>query len=94
MGRPKGSKNKSDFDLLSGDFKDGVAQSSPEQVRDRIAQIAMDEANNQKLKADDQDLADKKEQVKLAAEGYVEATKQNKLKIKFAMQVLEDKGKA
>jgi hypothetical protein len=53
----------------------------------------MAESNNQTLKVADQDLADKKEQVKLAAEGYVTRTKEHKLKIAYCMQVLSDKGK-
>lgn len=94
MGRPKGSKNKLAFDDLSSDFKDAVAQSTPEQIRNRIAEIAMDEARNQTMKASDEDLAEKKEAVKFAGEGYATNTKQNKLKIKYAMMILEDKGKA
>lgn len=92
MARPKGSKNKVAFDDLSEEFKTAIAQSSREEVKNRIAEIAMAESNNQTMKAADQDLADKKEQVKLAAEGYVGKTKDHKLKIAYMMQVIGDKG--
>lgn len=92
MGRPKGAKNKVAFDDLSDEFKSAIVGSSREQIKNRIAEIAMAEAENITTKAADQDLADKKEQVKLAAEGYVTKTKEHKLKIAYAMQVLNDKG--
>lgn len=94
MGRPRGSKNKTDFEDLDSDFKSTIENMAPEEINLKIAEVAKAEAENQKAKIDDGDLADKKEAVKLASEGYREATKMNKMRIAFAMRVLDDKGKA
>lgn len=90
MGRPKGSK-KDIFADLDNDFKDAVAAESPEEIRKRIAQVALNEEENRKMKEEDQDLAQAVEAAKIAGEQYREATKMNRLRIKFCSRVLDDK---
>jgi hypothetical protein len=92
MPRPKLPKNNDPFKDLPPEFKDAIAASSPEEIRKRICEVALNEEENQRLKAEDQDLAEKKEAAKLAGEQYSDGTKSNRLKIKFMRRCLEDKG--
>lgn len=85
---------KDPFDALSEEFKDLMESASPEVLTDTIAKVAMADADLRKAQEEDEDLAAKKEQVKLASEPYREGFKLNRLKIKFMKQILEDKGKA
>lgn len=91
---PKMFAKKDPFADLDSDFKDAVAGSSPEEIRKRIAQIAIDEENNRNAKDDDEDLKEKKEQAKIAGEQYAEATKAHRNMIRYCKRVLEDKGNA
>lgn len=90
MGRPKKGK----FDDLTTEFKDAVAQSTPEEINSRIATIAKDTEALVKAQAEDQDYQTKKEALKVAGEVYRDGKKMNRLKIQYAIQVLADKGKA
>jgi hypothetical protein len=91
---PKLKTEKDPFAALTDEFKDAVASSSPEEIMTRIAETAIAEQENQQAKTEDEDLAEKKAAATFAGEQYKEATKMNKLKIKYARRVLEDKGKA
>ena len=66
---------------------------SDEEVRQKVTEVAFAEATNQQMKEDDDDLANLKEQVKLASEQYVQGTKLNRAKIKAAKNLLEARGK-
>jgi hypothetical protein len=90
---PKISKKKNKFADVPEEFRDAVAGMNEAQIRDRIAKVALDQAALLEAKADDQDLAEKREQAKEAGAGYREGTKLNKLKIEFCRQVLGDKSK-
>lgn len=92
MGR--GRKAKGEYDDLPVDFKDAVAQASPDEIRVRMSQVASAEVENQKAKKNDLDLAEARVRYQDAGAQYKEASKQNKLKQKFCHQVLQDKGKA
>ena len=80
------------FEDLDSDWKDAVATMSVDDINSRIAEVAKAEELNQRAKEDDLDLARLKEEVATAGAQYKEATKANKLKIKFAMRVLGDRG--
>lgn len=88
----RGRPAKDPFEALDDEFKDAVAGMDEAQIRDRIAKVALDELANLSAKDDDQDLATKQEEAKVAGEGYKEATKMNRLRIRFAKRVLQDKG--
>jgi len=83
---------KDKFAALDSDFKDAVAQSSPDEIRKRVAQIALDNEALLKAKEEDEDLHEKLEVAKDAGEVYREGTKMNRLRIQFCQRVLEDKG--
>lgn len=92
MGRPKGSKNKKDkFESIPSEWRDAVAGGSAEDIRARIAEVALNQEELSKAQENDEDLSNLKEQVKVASEGYRDGTKMNRLKIQFAKRVLEDK---
>jgi hypothetical protein len=85
-------KVKDIYQDLDPEWKDAVAQATVEEINGRLAEVAKAEANNQEAKEQDMDLASLKEQVKEAGAQYSEATKANKLKIRFCMRVLSDRG--
>ena len=94
MGRPKkNAEPKDEFAELDSEFKDKVAGSDEAAIRDTIATVALNEVQNQNNKADDQDLAQKREEAAVAGAQYKDASKMNKLRIRFARRVLSDKGK-
>lgn len=90
MARPK--KNKSPYEDLPQDWKDSVAAKSISEINDEIASVAKRQDENVKAMKDDPDLENLKWQVAEASAPYREATKLNKLKISYAIEVLEAKG--
>lgn len=89
-GRPK----KDEFADLPADWKDEVVAMTRESIDEEIAKVAKQEQENVDAKKADPDLENLKWQVKEASAPYREASKMNKLKIKYAIQVLGDKGGA
>jgi hypothetical protein len=89
----RGRKKKNPFDDLSNEFKDAVAGSTPEQIKQRIAQVAMDDQSLREARDEDQQLAEAKEAAKQAGEVYRDGAKMNRLKIRWCKEVLESKGK-
>ncbi len=85
-------KKKGPFDSLPTEFKDAVAAEDLQAIKARLSDIAKAEEANQAAKNADEDLNKKKEQAKIAGEVYREGTKANKLKVKFIITVLADKG--
>lgn len=77
---------------LPEDWRDNVAAMSVERLNAALAEVAENEDLNQKAKEDDQDLASAKETYQTAAAGYKEATQANKLRTKYILRVLRDKG--
>lgn len=89
----KGRKAKLPFEDLDQEFKDLVANLQDDDIRKKMAEVAINEHENQLAKKADQDLESKKEQYKIAGELYKEATKGNKLRIKYCYSILEARGK-
>lgn len=83
---------KDPFADLDAEFKDMIASSSIEIINNKIAEVAKNQEENLRAMADDQDLQEKKEAVKMASEGYRDASKMNRLKVIYAMRVLGDRG--
>jgi len=88
MGRSK----KDPFADLDQDFKDEINAASKEQIRDKIAQISLNDAALEEAKELDLDLAQKKEAAKEAGAVYREGKKMNKLRRKYARIMLGEKG--
>lgn len=85
---------KSQFSDLPGEFKDAVDGMDYEQIKERIAQVALDNEELLAAKKNDEDLASKKEATKEASAVYREGSKINILKIRYAKAVLETKGRS
>lgn len=92
MERGKKGTKKDEFEALPQDFKDAVSAAGLDELKGRLSDVAKAEEENQSAKKADADLNDKKELAKLAASGYVELTKLHKLKRKFIIRNLADKG--
>jgi len=86
-------KQKEPFADLSEEFKDKANSSTDEELKRIASETAFAQHENLVAQKDDQDLAEKKEQAKIAGEQYAQATKTNKLKIKYIYQLLEARGK-
>jgi predicted ATP-grasp superfamily ATP-dependent carboligase len=90
----RGKKPKLPFDDLPEDWRIEIEQSKTEDINTKIVELTMAETENLQAKALDGDLKEKKEAVKFASEGYREATKSYKLRMKYILSVLEGRGKA
>lgn len=84
---------KDKFSELDVDFKNDIVNMGEDEIRKKIALIAMNQVELEKAMKEDDDLNEKKALAKMANEGYKEGTKHNKLRIRFCKQVLEDMGK-
>lgn len=93
MARFKQGK-KGPFDDLPTDWKDAIAQSSPDEIKKRIAAIAIEQAELEKAKENDQDYQEKKAALSEAGAVYRDGKKGAKLRTAYALQVLKDKGAA
>jgi hypothetical protein len=91
---PKKFKRKDPFDDLDEAFKSEISSMKPLEINTRIAEWAkLAEAQTVAMRADE-DLAQKRETVKLAAEPYRCSIKAARLQIAFAMRVLNDRDEA
>jgi hypothetical protein len=90
MARPKSTKNK--FDDLPEEFRTEVDSLSRESLEHKIAAIAMYQVELMAAKAEDQDLAEKKEAARFAGEVYRLGSKQIKLKIEYCKANLDAAG--
>lgn len=89
---PRGPKKKNPFDELSAEFKDAAQHADTAKLKSVLMEIGMSEQLNLASMKADQDLKEKKEAVKDASAGYREVTKFNKLKTKFVLEQLSDRG--
>lgn len=87
---PKGPKDP--FADLSQDFRDAVDAADRVEIRKTVAQVALDQAELMEAQALDEDFSNAKAAASEAGAVYREGTKINRLKIKYAKQVLEGKG--
>lgn len=86
------AKDKDPFESIPEEFKDAVAGMSVDEIKQRIAQVALDQVELMKAKKEDQDLFEKKEAYKEAGALYREGTKLNKTKIEYCKMMIDSKG--
>lgn len=86
------NSKKDPFEDLDTDFKEAVAGMANDEIRERIAKVALDQMELMEAKKQDQDLTDKKEAYSEANAIYRDGTKMNKLRMEFCKRVLGDKG--
>jgi hypothetical protein len=90
MPKQKGSSDP--FEALSMAYKDEVGAADLNKLKQLLADVAKSEEANQAAMKADEELNQLKEKVKVATEGYSEVKKTNRLKTKFIIRALSDKG--
>lgn len=80
------------LNALEPTFVDSLNGANLEQLKARLGDVTKAEVSNQAFKASDQDLSTKKDAYTAAGEGYKEVSKKNKLKARYIIQQLSDKG--
>lgn len=91
---PRGSKAKKDpYELVPLDERKAIEGSTDQQINDRIATVAKTQAATDEAMKQDQELTSRKNAVKVAMMGYVEARKANKQRIAYARSILDARGK-
>ncbi len=88
----KMAKEKDPFEGVPEEFRDAIAGMSVEEIKQRIATVALDQVELMKAKKEDQDLFEKKELAKEAGALYREGTKLNKTKIEYCKMMIDNKG--
>jgi predicted carbohydrate-binding protein with CBM5 and CBM33 domain len=88
----RGRPAKSPFADLDLEFKDAIASMSTEDINKRIAEVAKNQEENLKAMKEDQQLAEAKAAAASAGAGYKEATKMNRLRVRYAMEILGARG--
>lgn len=84
--------DKDPFEVVPEEFKDAVMGMSVEEIKQRIAQVALDQVELMKAKKEDQDLLEKRETYKEAGALYREGSKMNKTKIEYCKMAIDSKG--
>jgi hypothetical protein len=95
MGRKKGSLNKvkkDKFSDLGDDFKNAISQSSTDEIRKRISDIAILECTTRAVLKEDPDVKGAKEVLQNLMQPYRDDLKAYKLQIEYAKRCLDDKG--
>jgi len=88
----KDKAEKDPFIDVPEEFKDAVVGMSVEQIKQRIAQVALDQVVLMQAKKEDGDLLEKRELYKEAGAMYREGTKLNRVKIEYCKQTIDGKG--
>lgn len=88
MGRPKKDK----FEDLDEEFRGFVDGSTPEQIKQRLAEVVLEHQRLVEARKNDQDLQDKKWAYDEADAIYRDGKKMNKLRIEYARMVLVNRG--
>lgn len=88
----RGRKKKEQFADLDSDYRTLIDNMKDSEVRDKIAEVAMNQVELMKNKNEDQHLKEVQETAKEAGSQYREGTKMNRLRIEYARHVLEGRG--
>ncbi len=78
------------FEKIDEDWRHRVEVMGPAEIKAILVEVTQNEATNQEMKEDDEELAQAKAAYDAAGLGYKEATTMNKLKIKFAVRQLKN----
>lgn len=88
----KGEKDP--YAELDSEWKDGIASMSDEDIKQRVADIALNYEELMKAKKNDEDLKQKVAEATEAGRVYKEGAKGSRLRIQYARMILEARGKA
>lgn len=95
MGKSKaasGGEKKDEFKDLDETFKDAVAQSSTDEIRKRITELALGELWTREDLKDNGEINDLKDKLSARMEPYRKDLKELRLQIKYCKSILDDKG--
>lgn len=87
-------KKKGKFDDLDSDYKTTIENMKDEEIRAKVAEISLENEQVQAAKALDFDLKEKAAAFQEAGKVYRESAKGAKLRIQYALSILEARGKA
>ena len=94
MARGRGFGNKDPFSALDQEWKDGINSMSEEDIKKRVAEIALELDKLLEAKKQDEDLKEQLSAAKLAGQVYSDGRKGAQLRIRYAQTILEARGKA
>lgn len=80
------------FERIDTEWRDRVGVMDSAGLKAILVEVTQNEAQNQEMKEQDEDLASAKEAYDTAGAGYKESTAMNRLKIKFALRHLKAQG--
>ncbi len=92
MGKNNGSKKKDPFAALPDDFKDGIEGMGQEELKAKFVEVTKSELENIAAAKADQDLLIARDRARVAAQVYTDQSKMNRLKTKYLVQAMADKG--
>lgn len=92
MARKKTYKKKDKFADLTNDFKDAVMQSSTDEIRKRVSNIAILDCEEKALLKKDPAIADAKLALKRLMDPVRENLKSYRLQLEFCKKTLDEKG--
>ena len=85
-------KENNSFENVPEEFKDAVLGMNVDEIKQRIAQVALDQVTLMTLKKEDMDLEQARNTYKEAGAQYREGSKMNRVKIEFCKMVIDSKG--
>ncbi len=80
------------YEHLPEEFKTAAESMNRDEIKKKVAEIALNHVELMKAKKDDGDLTEKRETYKEAGAIYREGAKQNKTKIEYLKTLLDSKG--
>jgi hypothetical protein len=86
-------QKKDPFDALEPEFKDAIAGMSIEDIKKRVAEIALTLSQLLEAKKADEDLQEKMAVAKMAGAVYREGQKMASLRIRYSQSIIEARGK-
>lgn len=91
-GKEKVEEFGEELNRLQEGLKEKLDGMNSDQLKGFLGQVTLDEAENQKQKKEDQDLAEKKAAAKAAGAKYKDITDANKTKMEYVKYLLEGMG--
>lgn len=91
---PRGRPKSDPFAALDQEWKDLINNMKEDEIRNRVAEIALERETLLKAKKEDMDLKEKAIAYAEAGRVYKEGVKGAQVRIQYAQMVLESRGKA